>query len=115
VSLTCLVVVSLEGRLTPSMNCMACRARALAKRSGVVDGADARVLEARCDLCSWRIPCHGSRIREEVGRKDLQGNPAVEGDLQGLIERYHAAATQLPEDLVLTDESSGGGRFLRLE
>jgi len=78
------------------------------------------VLEGRGCLGFVNEPFFSFGIACEFGRKELQGDWAVEPEVLGLIENTHAAATKVLEDPVMRkrltdqgghDNASSGGRM----
>ena len=69
----------------------------------LVDRDDARVIEQGDGLGLVLEPAQLVVAGEQPGLDHLQGDGAVEADLAGLVDDAHAAAAQLPADLVVAE------------
>jgi hypothetical protein len=68
-----------------------------------VDRDDVRMRELRGRAGLELEPVRHPLALEQVGRHDLDGDPAIEGDVMRQEDGCHAAAAQLAQDLVLAE------------
>ena len=50
----------------------------------------------------------------EIGRKELQGNGAVELEIQGFVDNPHPAAAEVPENLVMRYRLADHRKLVRI-
>jgi hypothetical protein len=73
----------------------------------LVDRDDVRMVQRRRGACLLGETLQPAAIRDERGRKDLQGHDALEVRVGGLVDRAHPSRTQEREDAVAPDLAAG--------
>ena len=54
-------------------------------------------------------PVHGGLVGDGAEAEDLEGDPAVEGGLLGLVDDAHAAVADFSEDAEFAELGGGNG------
>src|SRR5437870_7133483 len=71
--------------------------------SDLVDGADVRMIQGRGSARFTLEPFEGLMVTGQLLRQKLQGDLTTQGQVFGIVDHAHAAATELFENAVMGD------------